>query len=222
MYDAAHAFGCTHRDRRVGGFGAAEVFSFHATKFVNAFEGGAVTTNDDAMAQKMRLMRNFGFAGYDNVIYIGTNGKMTEVCAAMGLTSLESMEEFVVHNRVNHAAYAEYLADVPGIRLLPYDPSEQPNYQYIVIEVDAAEFGLTRDELLSMLHARNILARRYFYPGCHAMEPYRSFFSASALAVACHGTRRQSRDCLADRNQRQPNLSQGYLRNRQARLKSVP
>jgi dTDP-4-amino-4,6-dideoxygalactose transaminase len=88
MFDAAHAFACTHQGRMIGGFGRAEVFSFHATKFFNSFEGGAVMTDDDEIAEKARLMRNFGFAGYDNVIHPGTNGKMIEVCAAMGLTNL--------------------------------------------------------------------------------------------------------------------------------------
>ena len=86
MYDAAHAFGCTPKERTVGGFGECEVFSFHATKFHNRFEGGAVVTNNNESAGKMRLMPNFGFRGYDNVIHAGTNEKMTEVCAAMGLT----------------------------------------------------------------------------------------------------------------------------------------
>jgi len=90
LFDAAHAFACSHRGEMIGRFGNAEVFSFHATKFINAFEGGAVATNDDDLAGNIRLMKNFGFAGFDNVIYIGTNGKMTEVCAAMGLTSIES------------------------------------------------------------------------------------------------------------------------------------
>src|SRR5690242_14001071 len=78
MYDAAHAFGCSRQGKMVGGFGACEVLSFHATKFLNSFEGGAVVTNDDTLAEKLRLMRNFGFAGYDRVIYLGINGKMTE------------------------------------------------------------------------------------------------------------------------------------------------
>ncbi len=76
----------------IGGFGDAETFSFHATKFINTFEGGAVVTNNDGLAEKMRLMKNFGFSGLDNVIYIGTNGKMSEIAAAMGLTSLEDMD----------------------------------------------------------------------------------------------------------------------------------
>ena len=77
LYDAAHAFGCSHDGRMIGGFGGCEVFSFHATKFINSFEGGAVVTNDDALAAKLRLMRNFGFKGLDNVEYPGVNGKMT-------------------------------------------------------------------------------------------------------------------------------------------------
>jgi dTDP-4-amino-4,6-dideoxygalactose transaminase len=81
MYDASHGFGCSVGGRMLGNFGACEVFSFHATKFINCFEGGAVVTNDDALAEKLRLMRNFGFKGFDNVIYLGVNGKMSEVCA---------------------------------------------------------------------------------------------------------------------------------------------
>src|SRR5882724_336712 len=67
LFDAAHAFGCTHRGKMIGGFGDAEVFSFHATKFLNSFEGGAVVTNDDELARKVRLMKNFGFRAYDDV-----------------------------------------------------------------------------------------------------------------------------------------------------------
>ncbi|MCB0238332.1 MAG: DegT/DnrJ/EryC1/StrS family aminotransferase, partial [Anaerolineae bacterium] len=68
--------GCSHGDRMIGNFGDAEVFSFHATKFFNTFEGGAVATNDDDLAQRIRLMQNFGFTGLDTVVYVGTNGKM--------------------------------------------------------------------------------------------------------------------------------------------------
>ena len=110
MFDAAHAFGCSYKGRMIGNFGEAEVFSFHATKFFNTFEGGAVVTNDDDLAAKIRLMKNFGFAGYDNVIYVGTNGKMSEVSAAMGLTGLESLDEFIAANRRNYAAYRAGLA----------------------------------------------------------------------------------------------------------------
>jgi dTDP-4-amino-4,6-dideoxygalactose transaminase len=105
MFDAAHAFDCSHNGRMIGGFSNAEVFSFHATKFFNTFEGGVVATNDDELADQIRLAKNFGFAGYDNVIYIGTNGKMNEMSAAMGLTGLESLDEFIA---INHRNYQQY------------------------------------------------------------------------------------------------------------------
>jgi dTDP-4-amino-4,6-dideoxygalactose transaminase len=183
LFDAAHAFGCTHKGKLIGGFGRCEVFSFHATKFFNTFEGGAVLTNDNDLAEKMRLMRNFGFNGYDNVIYIGTNGKMTEVCAAMGLTSFESVEQFVENNRRNYHVYRRELSGIPGISLMAYDENERTNYQYIVLEVDELETGLTRDQFVQVLTAENVLARRYFYPGCHRMEPYRSYFPHAALVL---------------------------------------
>lgn len=183
LFDASHAFGCSANGWSIGNFGRAEVFSFHATKFCNTFEGGAITTNDNDLAAKIRLMKNFGFAGYDNVIYIGTNGKMTEVCAAMGLTSLESLDEFIHANRANYDAYRRRIAGLPGIRMIEFDETEQCNYQYIVIEIDESLAGISRDLILRILHAENVLARRYFYPGCHRMEPYRSYFPHADLLL---------------------------------------
>ena len=104
LFDSAHAFGCYCKGTMIGNFGDLEVFSFHATKFINAFEGGAITTNSDELADRARRLRNFGFAGYDNVECLGTNGKMTEVCAAMGLTSIESLDTFVKVNQENYRA----------------------------------------------------------------------------------------------------------------------
>jgi dTDP-4-amino-4,6-dideoxygalactose transaminase len=167
----------------IGGFGDAEVFSFHATKFFNTFEGGAVTTNDDELANKMRLMQNFGFAGYDNVIYLGTNGKMSEVSAAMGLTSFESMDEFIAVNRRNYERYKRETADIRGIKLVAYDERERGNYQYIVFEVDRTQTRISRNDLIKILSAENVIARRYFYPGCHRMEPYRSYYPHAGLML---------------------------------------
>jgi dTDP-4-amino-4,6-dideoxygalactose transaminase len=183
MYDAAHAFGCSHRGRMIGGFGACEVFSFHATKFLNSFEGGAVVTNDDDLAKKIRLMRNFGFSDFDQVIYLGTNGKMTEVCAAMGLTSLESMDAIIAVNRRNYMAYRERLRGLPGVSLINYPDSERNNFHYVVVEIDPEKCPLNRDELVKILHAENVLARKYFWPGCHRMEPYRSYFPNASLLL---------------------------------------
>ena len=176
LFDAAHAFGCSLGGRMIGNFGRAEVFSFHATKFFNSFEGGAITTHDDELARQIRLMTNFGFAGYDNVIHVGTNGKMMEVSAAMGLTSLASVEEFLAVNRRNHAAYRERLSSVPGMSLLTFDADEHNNYQYVVVEYTPQPNGPTRDEVVEALWAENVMARKYFWPGCHRMEPYRTLY----------------------------------------------
>jgi dTDP-4-amino-4,6-dideoxygalactose transaminase len=181
LFDSAHALGCSYKDRMIGGFGNAEVFSFHATKFLNTLEGGAVVTNDSALAQRIRLMRYFGFTNYDKVDTIGTNGKMNEFSAATGLTNLESMNDFIEVNRQNYKLYARELADIKGLTLVTYDDNEKCNYQYIVLEVDAASAVVSRDQLMQVLHSENILARRYFYPGCHLMEPYRSNLPAPDL-----------------------------------------
>ena len=173
LFDAAHAFACGTSVRQVGSFGKAEVLSFHATKFVNSFEGGAVLTHDPELDRRMRLMRNFGFAGFDNVVHAGTNGKLTEISAAMGLTSLESLPEIVGTNRRHHARYFARLGTIPGLRVMNYADVPRHNYQYVVVEVDPLRAGLTRDELLNTLQHENILARRYFFPGCHRMAPYR-------------------------------------------------
>ena len=183
LFDAAHALGCTHRGRMVGGFGDAEVFSFHATKFVNSFEGGAIVTADAELADRARMMRNFGFVDYDDVRYIGTNGKMPEVAAAMGLTSLESIAEFTEANRRNYHLYRRLLTGLPGLSLLPYDESERCNYQYVVLDIEESAAGLSRDLLQRVLHGENVLVRRYFYPGCHRMEPYRSSNPAARLML---------------------------------------
>ncbi|MEH2222292.1 aminotransferase class I/II-fold pyridoxal phosphate-dependent enzyme [Nostoc sp.] len=183
MFDAAHAFGCSHQGRMIGSFGDAEVFSFHATKFLNTFEGGAIVTNNDELAAKIRLMSNFGFAGMDNVIYIGTNGKMHEASAAMGLTGLESLEEFVAINYRNYQQYKQELQSIPGLKLVTYDKTQKCNYQYIILEIDEKDFGISRDYLVEILQAENVIARKYFYPGCHNMEPYRSYFPYNRLLL---------------------------------------
>jgi len=182
MFDAAHAFGCSYKKTMIGNFGACEVLSFHATKFFNTFEGGAVLTNDDELAEKMRLMRNFGFSGLDNVIYSGTNGKMIEIAAAMGLVNLEAISEFIEVNRNNYAAYRIGLEDLPGITILPFDAGESNNYQYVVMEV-GEECPVNRDQIIERLHANSILARKYFWPGCHNMKPYRELYPHAGLVL---------------------------------------
>ena len=164
LFDAAHAFGCSYRGQMIGGFGDAEVFSFHATKFVNGFEGGAITTNDDGLAERARAMMTFGYQNGE-VRYSGTNGKMSEASAAMALTSIESMGIFI---RANQRNYDEYRKQLPGVTFVEYDESERNNYHYVVIEIP------DRDHVMEALRAEDVLAKRYFWPGIHRMAPYRS------------------------------------------------
>ena len=184
MYDASHGFGCSKGGRMIGTFGECEVFSFHATKFINCLEGGVVALNNDDLAYRIRMMTNFGFTGYDHVEYLGINGKMNEISAAMGLTNLEAVDDIIAVNRQNYEAYRSGLTDVPGMSVITYDPAERNNYQYVVIEVDPEVCPRSRDDIVKTLHAENILARKYFWPGCHNMEPYRSLQPNAGLLLS--------------------------------------
>jgi len=183
LYDASHAFSCSYKGCMVSNFGDAEVFSFHATKFINTFEGGAIVTNDDDLASKLRMMRNFGFIGMDKVGHIGINAKLNEVSAAMGITSLESIDEFALVNYRNYTEYRQELSNVPGVNVLTFDEDEETNYQYIVLDIDEAITEISRDNLIEILRCENILARRYFSPGCHNMEPYRSYYQTAKKSM---------------------------------------
>ncbi|MEW1750581.1 DegT/DnrJ/EryC1/StrS family aminotransferase [Streptomyces angustmyceticus] len=172
LYDAAHALGSAVDGRPVGRLGDGEIFSFHATKFINAFEGGAVATSDPALAETVDRMRNFGFGPGREVLTHGTNAKMNEISAAMGLTALEHIDEIIAANVLRFEHYRAGLAGVPGVRLRTPGPGERSNHQYIVMEIDSAVAGIGRDQLLRLLHAENIVAQKYFHPGCHRMRPY--------------------------------------------------
>jgi dTDP-4-amino-4,6-dideoxygalactose transaminase len=174
IFDAAHAIGCSHRGRSLGTFGDAEVFSFHATKVVNSLEGGVVATGDSELAERLRKMRNFGFAGFDRVVCLGTNAKMNEFSAAMGLCSLKALDSFTAANRRNLEIYQRELSAMPGLEVIHYNLEERNNFQYAIVDVDPQKCPLQRDELVQVLTAENVIARRYFYPGCHRMEPYRT------------------------------------------------
>lgn len=189
IYDAAHAFGCKANGRSVGSFGECEVFSFHATKFFNSFEGGAIVTENDDLAEKIRLMRNFGFSGNDKVIHPGTNGKMSEICAAMGLSNLKNLDSVLAANEFNYRVYREEIGKISGLELFCYEEQEVNNFQYIVLEVGDS-FPVERDQVVKILEAENVLARKYFWPGCHRMSPYHDLqpnadlFLANTVAVS--------------------------------------
>ncbi|MDY0148709.1 MAG: DegT/DnrJ/EryC1/StrS family aminotransferase [Kiritimatiellia bacterium] len=183
VFDSAHAFTNWAGNRRIGGFGQAEVFSFHATKFFNTFEGGAITTNDDALAEELRHMRNFGFSGYDHVSQLGTNGKMQEISAAMGLCLMDDVDSLLETNHRNYRAYHEAFHDSPGLELLQLDQPATLNCQYIVATLTPDAPPFLRDLIVEALWKENVLVRKYFHPGCHHAAPYASRGTPPTLPV---------------------------------------
>lgn len=175
-YDSAHAFGCEVAGHPIGGLGALEVFSFHATKVLSAAEGGCICTNDDALAARLRNIRSSYGAGTPVHVSRTANGRMSEAQAAIALLSLKGFPAILDRNRALFDAYAAGLAGVAGLRLLRPRAVSRTNYQYVVCEIDATEFGLDRDQLHAVLRAENVLARRYFYPGIHRCMPYLEMF----------------------------------------------
>jgi dTDP-4-amino-4,6-dideoxygalactose transaminase len=171
MFDACHAIGCRSDDRAVGSFGDAEAFSFHATKLINAAEGGCVTTNDGRLAACMRTMRSFSPNQEFADIYPRLNAKMSEAQALLALHSLREVEDNVAHNRQCHSAYVSGLANLTGIKLLDYAGQDRHNYQYAVLDIDASRCALTRDQLYTLLRAENVLCRSYFHAGMHQLPP---------------------------------------------------
>ena len=171
-YDSAHAFGCAVAGRAVGNFGSIEVFSFHATKVLSAAEGGCVCTNDDELAARLRNIRSSYGAGRPVHVSRTANGRMSEAQAAVALLSLDNFPRIIERNQGIFAAYRDAFAGLPGLRLIEPQAVSTTNYQYVVCEIDAERFGLSRDELQAVLRAENVLARRYFYPGIHRCTPY--------------------------------------------------
>lgn len=175
-FDSAHAFGCAVDGQRIGNFGQAEVFSFHATKILSAAEGGCICTNDDALAARLRNIRSSYGAGAATQVVKTSNGRMSEAQAAIALMSLEDFPLNQANNAALHCAYAARLRDIPGIELTEPVGVSFSNYQYLVCTVNEEQFGLSRDRLLELLVAENVLARRYFYPGVHRSLPYTDDF----------------------------------------------
>lgn len=152
--------------RRTGSFGNAEVFSLHASKLISAMEGGYVTTNDPLLAKRLKLMRAFGFSGPAKVEMLGANAKLNEVHAAFALACLDGVEEQIPQHKARYEAYLNAFSDVPGWRLLTYDPAVRPSYRQIVAELSAS-WPLSREQTLAELSEQGVLARAYYSPALH-------------------------------------------------------
>jgi len=174
VFDSAHAFECGFNESMIGEFGDAEVLSFHATKFFSTGEGGAILTNNNQLATRLRLLRNFGFKNYDEVGFLGLNAKMAETAAALGIASFPYLEDRRTRLAKIRDLYIQYLGDIPGVSIVPSGLDGKSNFHYFVILIDDKLFRINRNILYQVLWKENIQARRYFYPGCHHMEPYAS------------------------------------------------
>ncbi|MGZ3688469.1 MAG: DegT/DnrJ/EryC1/StrS family aminotransferase [Bdellovibrionota bacterium] len=170
IYDSAHAFGVKWNGMRMGRWGDAEVFSFHATKILSACEGGAVVTANRELASAIKNLSNFGILNETEVDCVGTNAKLSEVHALFGLHSLAHLDEVIEHRVSLMNAYRELLADVKELRPLKVAPETELNGQYFPVMAHSLEF---RDALYERLKAFQVISRRYFYPPLHKLKPFR-------------------------------------------------
>lgn len=180
IYDAAHAFRVKVDGRSILNAGDISTLSFHATKTYNTVEGGALICHSAEMKKKIDFLKNFGFAGETEVMAPGINSKMDEIRSAYGLLNLRHVDAAIEHRRHVAQRYREALKDVEGVMMFAQQPNVEYNYSYFPIFIDAAKYGVTRDELYFRMRDKNVLGRRYFYPLISTFAPYRDLPSASA------------------------------------------
>ncbi len=185
LYDAAHAFGVRVDGRSIGHYGDLSMFSFHATKLYHSIEGGMLTFSDAGVKRIFDYLKNFGFENETEVVMPGTNAKMNEFQALMGLEILKHVAPMIHRRKQIDACYRQELRDVPGLRFPPL-PAENVayNFAYFPVEIDAPEFGCTRDQLYEELKRFNVFARRYFYPLICDYVCYRSIQISDPLVQA--------------------------------------
>ena len=185
IYDAAHAFGVTVNDTSIARFGDLSMFSFHATKLFHSLEGGALTFPDPVLKAQVDLLKNFGFKNETEVVLPGTNGKMNEMQALMGQVVLGHVPQIIAARRKVYQRYRRQLADTPGIKVVaPLPETVGYNYAYMPVEIEPAEFGISRDALYEALQRFNIFSRRYFYPLVCDFSCYREIPLTDPLTVA--------------------------------------
>ncbi len=172
VFDAAHAFGSRRGARAIGGFGVAEVFSLTPTKPVVAGEGGLVATNDAALAEALRIGRDYGNPGNYDTQFVGLNGRMSELHAAVALCSLDAFDAHLARRHAMAARYRTALAGIPGVRVQAVDVGDSSTYKDFTIAVDADAFGLNRDLLVVALKAEGIDTRNYFDPPVHRQRSH--------------------------------------------------
>ena len=173
MFDSAHALGSKYKGKNVGIFGDAECFSLSGTKVVTSAEGGIITSNNEEFMRKMRLGRNYGAGADYDCQYIGLNGKMSELHAAIALEGLPLLDEFIHKRNLLAKLYIERLGKIPGIGFQSITPDCISTYKDFAIIIDRDRFGMGRDELIAHLNQEGIYPKKYFHPPLHSMKAYR-------------------------------------------------
>ena len=181
IFDAAHGFGSLYQGDPVGAQGDAQVFSLSPTKLLIAGEGGIVATNDDGLAEKIRMGREYGNDGRYNSAFAGMNARMPEFNALLGLRHLEMLESAAVTRNETASLYQEVLCRLPGVGFQEVFPGNRNSYKDYSITIDPQAFGLTRDELGAALAAENIDTRKYHYPAVHRQTAYSSYDRGTPL-----------------------------------------
>lgn len=175
-FDSAAAFGSKYRDRLLGSFGDAEVFSLSGTKIVTAGEGGIITTNDDILAHELNCKRNYGYSRLENdCIYVGFNGKLNELNAIIGLWSLQHIQNNIARRKEIAQLYYRHLGKLPGISFQHILAEHETNFCTFAIEIDSKEFGLDTFTVRECLNKEGIETLRYFYPPMHKTRVYKNF-----------------------------------------------
>lgn len=168
--DCAESHGATWKGQRTGSFGDMGCFSFYANKIITTGEGGMVVTNDAALADKLRMLRNLGF-GKPRFFHPvpGFNFRMTGYQAAMGLAQLDKIDRFIADKRRVAATYTKLLSGIRGLQL-PAELPEAFNVYWMYAVAVGPEFGRTRDELAAILLEEGIETRTFFCP--MNMQPF--------------------------------------------------
>lgn len=184
IYDAAHAFGVRKDGHGIGFFGDMIMLSFHATKVFHTFEGGALICKSAALAERTKAWAHFGMYGNEDAEIIGTNAKMNEIQAAMGLCNLRHIESALAIRRACVEHYKKRLQGIEGIHLCSPQLDVIPNGAYMPIQIDPAEFGADREATVQLLERNGISTRKYFYPLTSAFSVYRGLFKTGDTPVA--------------------------------------
>ena len=184
IYDAAHTFGEKINGQGIGNFGDASMFSFHATKVFNTIEGGGVTFSDENIGKELYKLKNFGIQSEVVVDGVGSNAKMNEFQAAMGICNLRHIAEEISKRKIVVERYRKWLSDIDGIKIMYDKENVQSNYAYFPVVFDEKVFGFTRNEVCDKLKENNIFARKYFYPLTNSFDCYHGEFDVNKTPVA--------------------------------------